>query len=674
MFRVLPPPEAGAAKAASVSFFRPDGAGPGSDFIIFQYFKKLLQNIKNIFLKTLDNSAPEGYTNSTNPQRRKKDHMKKMLCLALAFVLIFALFAGCTKGGGETANTPAPAANSGSSNSGNSGSSNSGSSNSGSSGTENAGGAEAEDTGNQFTPNPPIDWGNYPASDVTQDLLPYYDIVATTKPLPLCGEKTTFSAWWPMGASQFLTTFNDAAAIQEMENRTNIHIDYFHPSTSEMTAAFPLMVAAGDYTDMVFYAGLYTGGGDKAISDGVFIRLNELIDEYAPNYNFIRNYTEDGRKMTITSSGTLWSFYNVCYMNMPGYMGLNMRKDFMERCGLTERPVTIDDWDHYLDVMFHGIDEAEYALAIPPSGVTRHSAFTSAWGIGSDWYQKDGKALYGPAQPEFRNYVQLMHDWYEKGYIRSDFFGVAPDNYNWDITWEEYGKGKCVAADGSNCFGGMLAQYGNEDAYGIAIRQPVLQKGDEIHIRYDQGVVNKGVSNAEQLAITTACKNPELLVSWVDYRYTYDGYLLTYYGIEGYTYQKIDNYKIALTTLITEDPDVSGFQAMGKYIPTYGAVLGEYTYGWCFIDPAYPEEIMVWAEDKCDQNYPDIEMLNAEDAGEYAAIYNDVKTYVEETIPKYIIGQLSMDKFDDYYKTLSTMNLDRAVAIKQAALDDYNGR
>jgi len=553
--------------------------------------------------------------------------------------------------------------------------------------------------GNQSTPTPavsapeesaapsdsgyvyePIDWGDSPITDVGQDVLKF-DMVAKTKELPLCDERTTFTAWWPISAN-FATVYDNYADYPnmiEMENRTNVHIEYFHPSATDVVSTFPLMIASQDYCDMIYYAGLYTGGGDKAIDDGVYIRLNELIDKYAPNYNAIRNYTDEARKMTITNSGNIWGFYSICKENMPGYMGLNIRKDFLDRIGYEGRPKTINDWDSVLGQLMDGIDSLEYALAIPPTGITQHSAFSSAWNVGSDWYQVNGKVKFGPAEPEFRNYVELMKSWYDKGYLRRDFYGVNPANYNNDVCWQEYGSGIVGATDGANSFGTMLYQFGmsaDPNIFVVAVRQPVLNEGDETHIRFDQGVVNPGSFNAEQLAITTACKDPALLTSWIDYRYTFDGYMLIYYGIEGLSYKMTGDYHINITeNVINNELGVMPLQALGTLYAAsmLQASLSDYTNGWCFLDPVYPTEIMVWAEDKCDYNYPKID-LTADAATEYSALYSDIDTYVKETIPKFIIGSLSMDKYDEFVDRLNTMGIDRCIELKQAALDQFNNR
>ena len=585
--------------------------------------------------------------------------MKKFLSLVLAALMLFALAAGCASDAEESPSssptaTPTPST-----------------SDDGGNGESGDNVTIVVDGENEYVHSyTPIDWGDYPATDVGQDILEF-DMVAVTKDLPLIDEKVTFDAWWPMTPSNYITDYNEATNMQELENRTNIHIEYYQPSATEVATNFPLMIVAEDYADMIYYAGYYTGGGDKAIEDEVYIRLNELIDEYAPNYKAIREYTEEARKMTITSAGNIWGFYNICMENMPGYMGLNIRKDFMDRAGVTERPVTIDDWDETLGVMLNAIDEAEYGIAIPPTGITRWSAFLSAWGIGGEWFQVDGVAKYGPIEPEFRNYLELMRDWYQKGYLRTDFYATPEANYNNDVTWTEYASGACVAADGSNTFGSMLAMWGQEEAYGLAVRQPVLNEGDETHIRFDQGVIN-----GEQLAITTACDNPELLVSWVDYRYTLDGFLLLHYGTEGQTYVRDGEYHISITeNIINNDEGVAPQTYRGKYCVGGLAVsLSDYTVNWCFLDPVYAEEILVWGQDKCDNNYPDIDLLTAEDGAEFAAIFTDIETYVFETVPRFIIGSMSMDEYDSFVAQIRSMGIDRCIELKQAALDDFNSR
>ena len=66
--------------------------------------------------------------------------------------------------------------------------------------------------------------------------------------------------------------------------------------------------------------------------------------------------------------------------------------------------------------------------------------------------------------------------------------------------------------------------------------------------------------------------------------------------------------------------------------------------------------------------------LSSDEGSENSAIMADIDTYVKESIPKFITGQLSMDDWDGFVKQIKDMNIDRAIELHQAALDRYNNR
>ena len=53
---------------------------------------------------------------------------------------------------------------------------------------------------------------------------------------------------------------------------------------------------------------------------------------------------------------------------------------------------------------------------------------------------------------------------------------------------------------------------------------------------------------------------------------------------------------------------------------------------------------------------------------------NEINTYRDEMTLKFILGDESLDKFDDYVKTLYDLGLERALEIQNAALERYNAR
>jgi putative aldouronate transport system substrate-binding protein len=53
---------------------------------------------------------------------------------------------------------------------------------------------------------------------------------------------------------------------------------------------------------------------------------------------------------------------------------------------------------------------------------------------------------------------------------------------------------------------------------------------------------------------------------------------------------------------------------------------------------------------------------------------NDVKTYYDEMLNKFIMGVEPIDQFENFVETIKGMGIEEAVAIQQAALDRYNSR
>ena len=64
----------------------------------------------------------------------------------------------------------------------------------------------------------------------------------------------------------------------------------------------------------------------------------------------------------------------------------------------------------------------------------------------------------------------------------------------------------------------------------------------------------------------------------------------------------------------------------------------------------------------------------ADETEELNRIMTDIDTYREEMTFKFITGQESLDKFDDYVESIKAMGIDDAIQIKQDALDRYMER
>ena len=72
-------------------------------------------------------------------------------------------------------------------------------------------------------------------------------------------------------------------------------------------------------------------------------------------------------------------------------------------------------------------------------------------------------------------------------------------------------------------------------------------------------------------------------------------------------------------------------------------------------------------------NLPNVTPLQDE-SKELATLNNEITTYVDEMVLKFILGTESLDNWDTYVNTIKGMNIDRALEIYNGALDRYNAR
>jgi len=177
-------------------------------------------------------------------------------------------------------------------------------------------------------------------------------------------------------------------------------------------------------------------------------------------------------------------------------------------------------------------------------------------------------------------------------------------------------------------------------------------------------------------AITTAAKEPEKIVRWLDLAYSEEGHMLFNFGIEGESYTIVDG-KPKYTDLITNNPDKLTFkQAQARYMRSH--------YGGPFVQDVeaflqqmkYPEQLEsleIWSQAKNELQLP-LMTLTAEESSALASIMNDVNTYSEEMIVKFIMGVEPIEQFPEYVENLKRFGIEEAIAIQQAALNRYMNR
>ncbi len=497
----------------------------------------------------------------------------------------------------------------------------------------------------------------------------------TEIPLPIVEEKITLSYWFPWDAtvSNVVTNNNEVMSVQKMEEITNIHIDYIHPTIGQEKELFSVLLSSGDLPDMMYLANgvEYPGGIVTGISDGMFLNINDLVNQYAPNFSKWRQYDEVHQKETISDDGYILGFPMMNDIPEGANLGLCVRQDYLDQLGM-EAPHTLDEVHDVLSAAKNELGLAS-PLLLTSNGVFYDSALLSAFGVGREWYQNDGTVFFGPMQEGYKEYLTMMNQWYNEGLIDPNFvsnaFTDAPTNdllVSDDVMMTETYWGRVVDA---MVYNGVTQ---NEDFWLTPISAPVQKEGDTVGIRmYNSPIMS-------QTVLTKDCSDPVVATMWLDYQYTEDAMILNNYGVEGETFYYDDNGDFQFTDLIMNNPDgYNTTDANRLYIRRNGS-------GWIkwerqqLTNPtvAHKDEVWaydIWSADGTEWVVPAVTM-NTEESAEYQSLYADIKTYVEESTVGMIMGTMPLDQFDAYVEQLKAMGIERVIEIEQTALDRYYAR
>lgn len=343
--------------------------------------------------------------------------------------------------------------------------------------------------------------------------------------------------YYTRSAPQGFQNYSQMPWYKVEAEKTGVTVEYIHPVVGQEKEQFNLMIASGDMPDIVRYDWkAFSGGPEKAISDGTIISLNEAIDNYAPNLKKVLQTYSEVDKSIKTDSNKYYTFPMVrTSESLVVYAGLIIRKDWLEDLGL-EVPETLDEWYAALKA-FKEKKGADAPLTYNSKGVPNYSSIAGAFGISSSFYLENGKVKYGPYEPSYKNYLALMAKWYKEGLIDPDIATVDKTLMHSKIL---NGKSGAIIGLAGGDLGTLLKNTAKKDEkFDLAgAPYPVLKKGDKPQFGQRDGMVVYG----ESVAISKNCKNIEAAVRFLDWYYTEEGMLLQNFGIEGQSYQMQNGY------------------------------------------------------------------------------------------------------------------------------------
>lgn len=497
---------------------------------------------------------------------------------------------------------------------------------------------------------------------------------------PITKEKITLTLWYPMAGSMGkLADFNESEFFQWYEEKTNIHIEFIVPAAGTEVDSFNLLFSSGDMPDMMYTQPeyhKYRGGEDKAIEDGFFADLNDYVD-YMPNYMSWVNNHEELQRAAYSDTGKMygmWGIWKTMHEKAMGESGLAIRKDFLDKVN-KDIPTTYDEWYDVLKAFKEQLN-IEAPLYTTKYGIDTTGELMAGYGTAPYFYNDNGTVKFGPLDDEYKEYLELLHKWYKEGLLDKDFPTrnttlVAPDS---DMILNDK-VGACI--DWATRLSDTYISRGasNPDFWMVAVPQPTKENGPTPKYRK---VVGDDLMNEYCMVFSADSKYLEEAIRWNDGFYAEDVYLNANYGLENREglvwYKAEDGHRIGDYNFRFNNPDgMDSATVLVKYWAKNPPVRVEAAQ----IEQADENKqsaYVTWSKYDASWWMPSRITMTADESTTFSSIYTDIETYVNESIVRFITGATSLDSYDEFRNTLREMGIDKAIELKQAALDRYYNR
>lgn len=559
--------------------------------------------------------------------------MKKLFALILALTLVFSLLSGC---GSETAASSA---------------------------------AETPSSGSSAVVEAPVDTPEASVPEVAS-------VPEEPAYFPL-DEAEELSVWYmtiPMYGS-LAETPADFPYLIEAQKRLNLNLTFDCAAIMDAGENFSLMIASGDYNDMIcMFSRYYTGTLDEAIDNDILYDLTEDAEAWLPDYNAARSEDRSIQKLSETNEGRLALVCPITTVDgQVGAGGPMIRNDWLEALKL-ESPVTIDEYTSVLTAMKN---EFGGTFALPASGITSFNFINDAFDIklpygttGDAWYHVDGQVKWGGFEEGYREYLELMHSWYENGLISSDFTSDS-DSANSGITTNDY-----IGSGAISMFFGRTANLSVYDELisgegSVAAVSDMKKTPDQVtHFKAPKLKIGAG------WGISTNCANPELAARFLNWWWTEEGFTLANYGIENETYVVNDDGSFSFTDLVLKDPENPVTTTMTVYTADAGNIP-------CLVDSSRNYQIndertmnanALWTENDDGAYLIDAtvaQLLTTDEYEEFSGLFSDIQTTFSENCLKFITGDRSLDEFDDYIAQIEASGMARCIELVQTGYDRF---
>src|SRR5699024_2358039 len=442
-----------------------------------------------------------------------------------------------------------------------------------------------------------------------------------------------------------------------------------HDSLSEQ---LNLALGGGSLPDAFHSAFIGSSTLMKYGEQGVFIPLNDLIDEYAPNFKKLMEENPEIEESITMPDGNIYALPTLGDPDFLSYRTapmLYVNEKWLDEMEMDITETTEEFYQYQKDVKEEGpsngeVDEVPFGA---PSMDHLYVNLRGAFGIANKGEQaglidedpESGDHRFYPTSEGYKELLQYLNKLFEEGLVEENIFSIEHDQFLANSSQGKYGS--TVWYSPTNVMG---EEIGSRYTGTPALEGP---HGDKMFVS-----VKGAVRNIGAFAITKENENPASTMRWIDYFYGEEGIRMFFMGKEGDTFEYNDEGEAEYTDKVVGDKDMAFSEQVSRFFTFPGGgfptmVKREYFNG------AESSDISVEAAEKLKGDLvenPWPALLHTEEENKKLQGFgSDIEKYVDEMRDKFISGKEPFSKWDDYVNELEKMNLDEYMEIKIKALE-----
>ncbi|TDF99510.1 extracellular solute-binding protein [Paenibacillus piri] len=475
-------------------------------------------------------------------------------------------------------------------------------------------------------------------------------------------QKINFKILVPKAAHEM--PYDKMDVFVKLEEKTNVHIDWDNPPAENFKERVNLVMASGDLPDMIVQTPITEVL--KYAQMGAIIDLNDLIEKNAPNLTALMKKYPNIKKWISTPEGKIYylpRLYADDESSRPSRINnpLQIRQDWLEKLNLKE-PVTTDEWYTVLkafkekDPNGNGkMDEIPYST----NGIGFVRNLSRAWDVEDTFYIPKGskEIRFGPIEDRFKEALTWINQLYKEGLLDKEFATNDEKAFQSKVSQNLVGSYRGLLGGHLRAFNETLPKT----IPGFKLVGTIPMKGPHGDQREPLG----GIVGGAHTVITKSNKNPAEAVKWLDYFYGPEGSAFLSFGPEeGKTFTKEPGGRYHYSDFVQKNPNgMSAKQAIGTFSPIQSAwpVL-HHPDTTLEMNPSFNVDAMNKIAPYALDGIPELG-FKKEDDEVRRQVMNDVQTYVDEMIIKFIMGNEPLSNWDAYVKRVKSMGIDKVLKI-----------